>query len=305
MPVIFVKSVYNNCNVVVYFYEHIMYDMFITCVLYLFYRKITVRRRWCLFFRLAEDEYTKKKKKYVIKLHHHAQTKYSKVRVHAYSWAVRSVSGPIYFLIRPLRRRRYSHRRFSPLYPFFFLFCFSDEINQYVLAFWTNSMRIDHVQTIKHVPHSVYWALHSPPAPPPRGLVLDWKSLDKTKSASVIFLPVTNPSTHTHSRACARTHMYLCMYMRTCKSQCISLTNQDVVLARLLDSYSSSYNTHRTRNVSVCKSDERIFRNVPRRRTHPNYRDTKSKRQEELPSDNAAPNDTTRPPWSIGVKNTV
>lgn len=47
--------------------------------------------------------------------------------------------------------RLLSHR------PFYFSFsCVYREINQYVLAFWANSMRIDHVQTIKHVPHSVY-----------------------------------------------------------------------------------------------------------------------------------------------------
>lgn len=45
-------------------------------------------RPWCLFFRLAEDDHAienKERKKYVIKLHHHAQTKYSKVRARAYS----------------------------------------------------------------------------------------------------------------------------------------------------------------------------------------------------------------------------
>jgi hypothetical protein len=29
--------------------------------------------------------------------------------------------------------------------------------------------------------------------------LLGWKSLDKAKSALVIFLPVTNPSTHTYT----------------------------------------------------------------------------------------------------------
>lgn len=85
------------------------------------------------------------------------------------------------------------HHSFLFLFSLFFIFRFSYKINQYVLAFWANSMRIDHVQTIKHVPHSVYviiyiyWAAR--PTTAATSLLLYWKSLDKTKSALVIFLP--------------------------------------------------------------------------------------------------------------------
>jgi hypothetical protein len=98
------------------------------------------------------------------------------------------------------------HHSFLFLFSLFFIFRFSYKINQYVLAFWANSMRIDHVQTIKHVPHSVYIislyiyiSRERSTTTTTTSLLLGWKSLDKAKSALVIFLPVTNPSTHTYT----------------------------------------------------------------------------------------------------------
>lgn len=97
-------------------------------------------------------------------------------------------------------------RRFSPLFPFlfslFFIFRFSYKINQYVLAFWANSMRIDHVQTIKHVPHSVYIISLYIYISSARSRSVSCSTGNRQirrNPALVIFLPVTNPSTHAHT----------------------------------------------------------------------------------------------------------
>jgi len=85
------------------------------------------------------------------------------------------------------------HHSFLFFFSLFFIFRFSYKINQYVLAFWANSMRIDHVQTIKHVPHSVYiislYIYIYIESLVSLSLLLDWKSLDKTKSCSRYFSP--------------------------------------------------------------------------------------------------------------------
>lgn len=158
-------------------------------------------------------------------------------------------------------------------------------------------MRIDHVQTIKHVPHSVYRAHSARPHHymHPASPALDWKSLDKTKSSSTaqcaIFLPVTNsPCTrrytcvlymHVHANRNAFrlqiktyderelyiiiSHIHVCIY---------------IMFTRLLDSYYillllflsiSSAQQYEIRiythvritaheNVFVCKSDVKILR---------------------------------------------
>lgn len=147
-----------------------------------------------------------------------------------------SVPPPPFFTVRLSRTRSYL---FFPLSsaPVPSYLPSAGEINQYVLAFRANSMRIDHVRTIKHVPRSVCRPLAAagplPPLPPPR--VAMRKSLDKTGPAAprhVLFpmprrFPPQSPDA-CHVHIVYPRHVILYAYVRTDEHLGV-LSNQSAV----------------------------------------------------------------------------